>query len=193
MFAYLDSVYFETCAHDILSVKDCVNDRLCQLWILLHLGSVYLGLCPYRTVYLGSCPLCTLLTWFLIDFESVYLGVWLNFNWPMLDCIHYWFCQLWVLPKWGSVYLGIIPAGCLSTWSPSTLESGHMTCCPCRIVSAIGSVNSGFCSRLVLSTCDSVQLGVCLLGFFPLGSLATCNYAHLELYPLLVLSTLDSD
>ena len=42
-----------------------------------------------------------------------------------------------------------------------------MTFCPCRIVSAIGSVNSAFCSNLVPSFWKSVQLVVCLLEFCP--------------------------
>ena len=66
-----------------------------------------------------------------------------------------------------------------------------MTFSSCRIMS-IGSVNSGFYSHLALSTWDSVQLGVCLLGFCPLGSLAKLHSAHVGLCPLLVLSTLDS-
>ena len=48
-----------------------------------------------------------------------------------------------------------------------------MTFCPCKVVSTIGSVISGFCSRLVLSTEESVNLGIYLLGFCSLGSLAT--------------------
>ena len=48
-----------------------------------------------------------------------------------------------------------------------------MTFCLRRIVSTVGSVNSGFCSRVVPSTLESVHLGVCLLGFCPIGSLAT--------------------
>ena len=65
-----------------------------------------------------------------------------------------------------------------------------MKFCPSGIVSIICSVNSAFCSRLALSTWDSVQLGVCLLGFSPLASLATWHSAHVGLLPLLVLSTL---
>ena len=80
-----------------------------------------------------------------------------------------------------------------------------MPLCLPRIVSTIGSVNSWVCLNLVLSTRDyvheglflfeimytwqSVQLGVCLLGFFPLWSLATWHSLHLDLCPLLVLST----
>ena len=41
------------------------------------------------------------------------------------------------------------------------------------IVSTAGSVQTGFLSLLVLSTLESVQVGVCLLWFCPLGSLAT--------------------
>ena len=62
-----------------------------------------------------------------------------------------------------------------------------MTFFPRWCVSTHGSVNSGFCSRLVLSTWDSVHLGVCLLGFCPLGSLATWHYA-----PSRIVSTIDS-
>ena len=81
-----------------------------------------------------------------------------------------------------------------------------MTFSPSRIVSTISSVNSWFWSNLVLSTSDyaheglflfeimstwqSVQLGVCLLGFCPLASLATWHSAHVILFLLLVLSTL---
>ena len=42
-----------------------------------------------------------------------------------------------------------------------------------RILSTVGSVNSGFCSRVVLSNWDYFHLGVCLLGSFVLASLAT--------------------
>ena len=48
-----------------------------------------------------------------------------------------------------------------------------MTFCLRRIVSTVGSVNSVFCSRVVPSTLESVHLGVCLLGFCPIVSLAT--------------------
>ena len=83
-----------------------------------------------------------------------------------------------------------------------------MTYSPCRIVSTIGSVNSGFCSRFVLPTWDcvhkglflfeimptwhSVHLRVWLLGFCSLVSLATRHSARLGLLSLLVLSALDS-
>ena len=65
-----------------------------------------------------------------------------------------------------------------------------MTFCPSGIVSIICSVNSAFCSCLALSTWDYVQLGVCLLGFCPLASLASWHSVHIGLFPLLVLSTL---
>ena len=42
-----------------------------------------------------------------------------------------------------------------------------------RILSTLDSVNSRFCSRVVLSNWDYVHLGVCLLGSFVLASLAT--------------------
>ena len=43
----------------------------------------------------------------------------------------------------------------------------------CKILSTMDSVNSGFCSRVVLSNWDYFHLGVCLLASFVLASLAT--------------------
>ena len=66
-----------------------------------------------------------------------------------------------------------------------------MTFCPHRIVSTLGFGNSGFFSRVLLTSWESVHLGVCLLGICPLESLSTRNSSHVGLCPLLVLSTLD--
>ena len=57
--------------------------------------------------------------------------------------------------NWDPVHFALCPLGSLSTWTLSSSESGHMTLSPPRVVSTIGSVNSGICSRLVLSTWDS--------------------------------------
>ena len=116
--------------------------------------------------------------------------------------------QLWILLTFCIVFLEVCLTGCLSTWILSTLESGHMPFCPRSIVSTIGSIKSVFYPRLVLSAWDyvhkglflfeiistlhSVHLGVCLLVFCPLGSLATWHSPNVWLCPLLVLSTLDS-
>ena len=94
--------------------------------------------------------------------------------------------------NWDPVNFALCPVGSLSTLTLSILESGYMRICSCRIVPTIYSVNSGFCSRMVLSTWESVHLGIYLLGFSPRGSLATWDVAHVELCPLLLLSTLDS-
>ena len=177
------------------------NMTFCPRWCVSTNGSVNSGFCS-RLV---------LLTWdylhegiFLFEimysWHSVHMGVWLL-----------GFCTLGSLPIWqlvhkilsprlalsnlvrltlSSLLLWICPTRCLSSWILSTLESGHMTFSPRRIVSTIGYVNSGFCSRLALSTWDSVQLGVCLLGFCPLANLATWHSAHVGLLPLLVLTTL---
>ena len=109
-----------------------------------------------------------------------------------MACIHYWFCQLWVLPKWGSVYSGVSPAGWLSICNRSTCESGNMPFFPRRIVSIIGSFNSGFCSLLVLSTLEFGYLGVCLLGFCTLGNPCKCYSVNWGLCQGLVVFTLDS-
>ena len=94
--------------------------------------------------------------------------------------------------NWDPVYFPLCPVGSLSTLTLSILESGYMRFCPCRSVPTIDSVNSGFCSRLVLSTWESVHLGIYLLRFSPLGNLATWHVAHVGLCPLLLLSPLDS-
>ena len=67
-----------------------------------------------------------------------------------------------------------------------------MTFCPYSIVSTIDSVNYGFGTRVILSTLESIHLGGCLLGIFPLGSLVTRHSSHIGLFPSLVLSNLDS-
>ena len=67
-----------------------------------------------------------------------------------------------------------------------------MTVKPHRSLPTIRSLESGLCSPLVLSTSESVQLGVCLLGFCSFWTLATCHSANVRMCPLLVLSTLDS-
>ena len=51
-----------------------------------------------------------------------------------------------------------------------------MTFCPHMIVSTIGSINFGFCLRLVLSTGDYVHIGLFQLGSCPLCNLATCFF-----------------
>ena len=146
------------------------------------MGSAHVWLC-----LLGSQSI-----WVVVYFESVNLGVWLHDILPMQDCFLYWFCQLWIVLTFDSVYLGVSPRGWLSTWNQFIWKSGHMTFCPCRIVSTIGSVNSGFCSLLVLSTFGSGHLGVCLLGFCTLGNLCTCYFVNWGLCQELVVFTLDS-
>ena len=116
---------------------------------------------------------------------------------PTLDSALSWFYLLGNMSiqdfsNWDPVYFPLCPVGSLSTLTLSILESGYMTFCPCRSVPTIDSVNSGFCSRLVLSTWESVHLGIYLLRFSPLGSLATWHVAHVGLCPLLLLSPLDS-
>ena len=80
----------------------------------------------------------------------------------------------------------------MSTWNLSTWKSGLKTFFPRRIVSSIGSVNSGMFSLLVLSTWESVHLSVCLLSICTLGSMAAWHSAHVGLCLLLVLTILDS-
>ena len=60
-----------------------------------------------------------------------------------------------------------------------------MTFCKYRIVSTIGSPNSGYCLHLVLYSLKSVQLGVCLLGFS-----LSCESAHKTFCPCRIVSTI---
>ena len=80
----------------------------------------------------------------------------------------------------------------MSTWNLYTWESGHITFCPRRIVTTKGIVNSGFCTCLLPSTWESVNLGFYLLAFCLLGGLDIWNFAHVGCCQLLRLSTLDS-
>ena len=106
--------------------------------------------------------------------------------------VHSWFCPICILLIFGSIYLGVCPPGCLSTWNLSTRQSGYMTFSSRRIVFTYGSVNTGLSLGVVLFTWDYVHLGLCLLGSCPLGSLAKLHSAHVRLCSLLFLSTLDS-
>ena len=114
-----------------------------------------------------------------------------------LDSAPSWFCLLGIISiqdfffNWDLVHFALCLVGSLTIWTPSTWGFGHVTFCPHRIVSTIGSVNSGICSCWVLSSWKSVQLGVWLLGIRVLGSLAAWHSAHVGMCPLLVLSTLN--
>ena len=83
------------------------------------------------------------------------------------------------MSTWESVHLGVC-SYLDSAYCLATRHSAHV-----GLLSTIGSVNSAFCSCLVLSSWKSVQLGVCLLWFCPLWSLATWHYAKVGLCPLL--------
>ena len=140
----------------------------------------------FCSVYLGVSPPGLLFTWNQFTWESCHMTI------CPIGYVHYWFGPLCFPLTFGSVFLEICPTGCLSSLILSTLGSGHIKFSPNKIVSTIGSVNSGLCSLEVLSTWDSLQLGVCLLGFCLLASLATWHFAHVGLFPLLALSTLIS-
>ena len=111
-----------------------------------------------------------------------------------IGCIHsisapFWFCLLVIMSKqdffnWDPVYFALCPLGSLSTWTLSTSESGHMTFSPPRVVSTIGSVISGFCSRLVLSTWDSGPTG-CLTTLI----LTTPESGYMTFCPRRIVST----
>ena len=131
-------------------------------------------------------------TWDFIYFDSIHSQDCLHDELLPKECAHRWFCPIWILLTYASVYLGVGPPGCLSTWKLYSLVSGQMTFCLHRMVSTIGSVNFGFCSLLVLSTFGSGHLGVCLLGFCTLGNLCTCYFVNWGLCQELVVFTLDS-
>ena len=171
-------------------------------WKVYTLVSGQMTFCPRRivstigSVNSGFCSRLDLSSWESVQVDVYLLGFCQLENCahdilPIEDCVKDWFCQLWIVLTFGSVYLVVSPRGWLSTWNHFTWESGHMTFCPRRIVSTIDSVNYGFCPRVVLSACESVQLGVCLPGFCPRWSLVTWHSLQMGLCPILVLSTLD--
>ena len=166
------------------STWETVQLGVCLLWFcplgsLTSWHSAHVGLCPLLFLstldcahflfrLLGSRP-----TWDFIFFDSVHSKVCPHDELLTKDFVHCWFSPNWILLTFCSVYLGVCPGGCLPTLILSAWETGLMTFCPRRIVSTIGSVNSGFCSLLVLSSWKSLQLDVCLLGFCPLGNICT--------------------
>ena len=153
MYVYLDSVHLETCAHDILSIQDCVNDWLYPLWILHPLGSVYLGLCRYRTfsnrdpVHFALGPLGSLSTWALSIRGSGYMTFCPSRIVSTIDSINSGFCSRLVLSSWKSVQLGVCHPGFCPLWS---LAIWH-------------SLQIGLCPLLVLSTLDCAHFRFCLL------------------------------
>ena len=172
MFVYLNSIYLGS-----LATRHSAQVGLCILLIQSSLGSAHLWF-----FLLGSQSI-----WVVVFLEIVYLGVLLHEILPKWDGVNYLFCQLCILLTFGSVYLGFCPTGCLPTWILSTSESGHMTFCPCRIVSTIGSVNSAFRSCLVLTSLESVQLEGCLLEFCLLW-----ESGHMTFSPNRIVSTIGS-
>ena len=187
MSAYFDIIYLGVLPHDGILLKDCIHSWFCSIWILLIFGSVFLGVLPtnclstwirsiWKHVHMIFCQLRIVSTIFCVHSES----------------------SLLVLSTWDYFHTGLFLVGILSTLHSVHLVLNRFWNCllgslaTCRIVSTIGSVNSGFCSLLVLSTWKFVYLGVSLLEIRPLGSLATWHSAHVGFCPLLVLATLDS-
>ena len=139
-----------------------------------HLGVCLLGLCS-----LGNPCTCYSVNWGLCQGLVVFT----------LDSAPSWFSLLVIMSKqdffnWDPVYFALCPLGSLSTWTWSTLESGHVTFSPRRVVSTIGYVNSGFCSRLVLSPWDSGPTG-CLSTLI----LSTRESGHMTFCPRRIVST----
>ena len=158
---------------------------------MLSFGSVYLGV-PHLGFYLlWFCPLGRLSAW-----HSAHVILCPLLVLSTLFSTHLWFYLLGIMFIKDLFYLRSCPLGILfswvlSSWILSTKEPGCMTFCPRRLVSTNDSVNSGFCSRFVLSSSNYVHLGGCLVGIYPLGSLATWHFPHVGWFPLFVLSTLD--
>ena len=160
------TVYMTNFYLRIVSTAFSVQSWFCSLLLLFTWESVHLVGC-----LLGICPYATIPTW---------------------HCFLYWFSQLWIVLTCGSVYLGVHPSGTLSTLIQSSQKTNYMTNFYLRIVSTAGSVQSGFCSLMLLSTWESLHLGVCLLEICTLRSLAKWHSPHVGLCPVLVVSILDS-
>ena len=147
--------------------------------------SSHVGLFPLLVLSTLDCAhvlfrlLGSLSTWDFIFFDSVHSKVSQHDELLTKDCVYSWFCPDWILLTFGSVYLGVCPGGCLPTLILSAWESGLMTSLPHRKVSSIGSVNSGLCSLLVLSSWESCHITIWNVGFCPLLVLLTLDSAHI--------------
>ena len=178
VFFYLESVHLGVWPHDILpqrivSIIRSLNSEFCSLLVLSTFGAGHLGVCLLGFCTLGNLCTCYSVNWGLCQELVVFT----------LDSAPSWFCLLLIMSiqdffNLNHVYLALCPLGSLSTWTLSTSQSGHMTFCPCRIVSTIGSVNSCLCSLLDPSTWESLHLGLYLLWFCSLGSRSTWHSAH---------------
>ena len=177
MFVYLDFVPLETCAHDSPSIKDCVNYWLCPLWILLSLGSIYLGICPCRTLLIGI--LSTL-------------------HFVRLVLCRLWLGLFWSLATWNSAHVGLYPLFILST-----LDFAHVLFSPLGSQATWHVAHVGLCPLLLLSTPDSAHVWFFFRGSLSnsvfvyfnsvhLGSLVIWHSAHIVLCSLLILSTMGS-
>ena len=171
------------------SIWESVLLGVCLLWVcplgsLASWHSAFVGFCPLLVLSTLDCAhflfrlLGSLSTCDFIFFDSLLSKVCPHDEILTKDSVHSWFCPNWTLLHFGSVYFGVFPGGCLPTWILSTWEFCFLTFCQRRIVSTICSVNFGFCSLLVLSSWESFQLVVCLLGFCPLGNMCTWYFVN---------------
>ena len=157
MFFYLDSFHLETWAHDILSIKDCVNDWLCPLRIVLTFGSVYFALAP-----LGSLSTWTLSTW---------------------ESGHMTFCPCRIVSSIGSVNSGLSSLLVPSTWKSIHLGLYLLWFSPLRKLTTWRTFTWWLCPQLVLSNLDSAHFCSCLLGSLSTWVFVHLISVHFEVWP----------
>ena len=153
------------CLQRIVSTIYSINSGFCPRVILSTLESVHLG-----CFLLGIGPYATVATW-----HSTHVGLFLLFVLSSLDCPHFWFCLLGSPSTWDFIYF----------YSVLSDDSLHDELLP------EDCVHSLFCPILILLTFASVYLGFCSPGWLSTWNLSICDYSHMALFPLLVLSTLD--
>ena len=166
----IGSVNSGFCSCLVLSTLESGHQVVCLLGIypigsLVTSNSSYIGVPPLRGLStLDSALVCFCLlggpsTRDIIYFDSDHSEVSPHDEILTKDCVHHCFCQFWILLMLGSVFLGVFPTRCLSTWILSPWKPVHMIVRQLRIVSTIGCVHSGYCSLLVLSTWEYVHAG----------------------------------
>ena len=135
----------------VLSTLDCTQFWYSLPWSLSAWDFVY-----FESVHSGFCPRVVPSNW-----KSVHLGVCL-FHSATRKSVHMTNFKLRIVSTASSFQPGLCSLFLFRLFeSLCTWESGNMTFC--HIVSTIGSVKYGLYSLLVLSTWESVHLGLCLL------------------------------
>ena len=120
----LELSHMTFCPRRIVSTIGSVHSGFCSRLILSSWKSVQLGvfLLGFFSSWesLDSAHVLFCLIGIIFTLVFVYLAAFCLQVWPhdillRWDCVHCWFCQLWILLTCGSFYFKVSPPGCSST------------------------------------------------------------------------------